>query len=140
MREGIYEQNISRYSPQTSQRWFSLDPDQVNPDTNEDWLLHETSSHRIGPEDVTGIPHSMSIPSEPLVVGPRRVEPSFSKLDTFPQRRALFDDERPIETRPERSQVEGPPFMDEDMNVSTSLPQVGAPVRPHTPVDVSVGE
>ena len=145
LQEGMYEQDISRYHSQPSQRRLrEQEDDTLEPEPADDWLIREAGSRRIPTSvDSMRIPRSTPTSSETPLMAPGRVRPSLvTELDSFPERRALFEDEETFRTRAERSQIVEDPFREEPIDTIIGVPgmsSTGISSRPSPPVDTSVG-
>ena len=146
LQEGIHEQNISQYPPLPGQRRLSeLEDDMLETDPIDNWLIREAGSRRI-PTSIASvrIPRPTSTSSEtPLLTSGRVRSSLITELDSFPKRRALFEDEDTLKTRTERSQIVEDPFSKELVNPDIGVPGIsstGISSRPTPPVNTSVGE
>ena len=121
-----------------------LEDDMLEPDPIDNWLIREAGSRRI-PTSVASvrIPRPTPTSSETPLLTSGRVRPSLiTELDSFPERRALFEDEDTLRTRAERSQIVEDPFSEELVNPDISVPGIsstGISSRPTPPVNTSVG-
>ena len=113
-------------------------------DPIDNWLIKEVGSRRIPTSGVCmRIFRPTPTSSETPLVTSGRVRPSLiTELDSFPERRALFEDEDTFGTRAQRAQIVEDLFTDElvnpDINVS-GISSTGISFRPTPPVNTFVG-
>ena len=122
-----------------------MENDVLEPDPIDNWLIREAGSRRIPTSEASvRIPRPTPTSSETPLVTSGRVRPSLiTKLDSFPERRAMFENEDTLGTRAQRPQIVEDLFSEDLVNPDISVPGIspmGISSRPTPPVNTSVGE